>query len=118
MLKNIFAGGIDNATTIVSSHFNDQNREEPSLYFNDVTQCDYLVDLQTGRPTDLEPDYLDKYPDIFEEEISYDYLDSANSHKFFRAYFVPHFGKQNCKYSKYILMTNKIREKARASVKV
>jgi alpha-1,2-mannosyltransferase len=106
-------GGIENATKVASSHFNDKNQEVPSLYFNDVTQCDYLVDLQTDRTTDLEPDYLAKYPDVFEEELSFDYLDSANSHKIYRAFFVPYFSSKHCKYSKYVLLKNKIREKSR-----
>ena len=106
---------MENATKVVSPHFNDRNKEEPSLYFDDVTKCDFLVDLQTGRQTELEPDYLAKYPDVFDLELSYDYLDATNSHKFYRAYFVPYFGWQNCKYSKYVLLKNKIREQARTA---
>ena len=112
----ILTGGAENATKVVSSHFNDQNKEEPSLYFSDVSKCDYLVDLvyqDAAVKTALEPNYLDTYPDLFEELTSFDYLDSANSHRVFRAFYVPFYSSMFCKYSKYSLLKNKIREKLR-----
>lgn len=106
ILALVWTGGVENATKVVSSHFNDQNKENPSLYFSDVTKCDYLVDLKTDKPTELEPDFEVKYPETFEELTSFDYLDSHNSHRIFRAFYVPFYSSQFCKYSKYVLLRN------------
>ena len=100
-------GGVENATKVVSPHFNDQNKENPSLYFSDVGKCDYLVDLKTDKPTPLEPDFEEKYSGMFEELTSFDYLDSQNSHRVFRAFYVPFYSSKFCKYSKYALLRNK-----------
>jgi alpha-1,2-mannosyltransferase len=87
-----------------------QNKEEPRLYFKDLSKCDYLVDLKTETASELEPDYLERYPDLFEELTSFDYLDSQNSHRFFRAFYVPFYSYKFCKYSKYVLLRNKVLE--------
>lgn len=106
-------GGAENATKVRSRHFNDQNREEPSLYFTDVKKCDYIIDRVTDRATILEPDFVQTYPDVFEEEASFEFLDSEASDRIYRAFYVPFLSSQNIKFTKYVLLKNKIRENER-----
>jgi hypothetical protein len=109
----IFEGGPENATKVISTHFNDQNREESSLYFNDWKNCDFIIDLVSESVSDLEPNFLQKYPDIVEELISFEYLDVKASDRLFRAFYVPFLSPANTKFTKYVLMKNKIRERER-----
>ncbi|XP_059123825.1 alpha-1,2-mannosyltransferase ALG9 isoform X1 [Peromyscus eremicus] len=44
------------ATRTVPAHMNDQNQEETSRYI-DISKCHYLVDLDTMRETPREPNY-------------------------------------------------------------
>jgi len=98
---------------VISDHFNDQNREEPSLYFNDWKNCDFIVDLLSESVTDLEPNYLQKYPDFMEELLSFEYLDVKASDRLFRALYVPLLSPANTKFVKYALLKNKVKERER-----
>ncbi|XP_030749642.1 alpha-1,2-mannosyltransferase ALG9 [Sitophilus oryzae] len=76
-----------NATQIVHPHFNDQNKEEPSLYYN-VNHCHFLLDLDLNKETELEPIYS-KRTDRWKVVTSYRFLNAEMSNQFARAFYVP-----------------------------
>lgn len=94
--------GAENATVLVHGHFNDQNREEPSLYF-DVNKCHFLLDLDLGRETQLEPIYS-KRRDKWKVIKSLTFLDAARSSSFFRALYIPFLTDKYVRYGNFSLL--------------
>ncbi|XP_001599180.2 alpha-1,2-mannosyltransferase ALG9 [Nasonia vitripennis] len=108
-LKSEFKGQLpqaflnhENATSIVQPNFNDLNAEEPSRYF-DVEKCHFLFDLDLGKETILEPNYS-KQINRFTILKSAKFLDTANSHWLFRAFYFPFASDEFCKYGSYNLL--------------
>lgn len=54
--KHFAQGQIPNITRKVPSDMNDANLEEPSRYV-ELETCDFLIDLDNGKYTKLEPNY-------------------------------------------------------------
>ena len=82
----------------VPEHMNDLNLEEETSYtaFN---TCDYIVDLDTGRNSPLEPDYISN-TDYWRLIASHPFIDKYNSHRIFRAFYIP-FLTNSHKYVSY-----------------
>ncbi|KAF7281365.1 hypothetical protein GWI33_004848 [Rhynchophorus ferrugineus] len=93
---------LPNATKIIHGHFNDQNREEPSLYFN-VSDCHFLLDLDLGKESDLEPNYT-KRTNQWRVVASYKFLNAEESNKFARAFYIPFFSDKHLVFGNFTLM--------------
>ncbi|XP_032824258.1 alpha-1,2-mannosyltransferase ALG9 [Petromyzon marinus] len=92
----------DDATRIVPSHMNDQNREEASRYV-DVKQCHYLVDLDRDVETEREPRYATRTEEW--SVVAYrPFLDAASSSKLLRAFYVPFLSSQHVVYRNYTIL--------------
>lgn len=77
----------ENATEIIHPHFNDQNKEVSSVYF-DINKCHFLIDLDLGRETKLEPIYANKR-DRWKVVKNVAFLNAEKSNSFFRAFYIP-----------------------------
>ncbi|EDO35244.1 predicted protein [Nematostella vectensis] len=101
-----------NATWIIPTEMNDMNKEEPSRYVS-INKCHFLVDLDTGTETPLEPNYSRQSKD-WEVVASKPFLDSQRSHPFFRAFYIPFISEQFTHYSNYnLLQSLRQRKKSR-----
>ncbi|XP_034187819.1 alpha-1,2-mannosyltransferase Alg9 isoform X2 [Osmia lignaria lignaria] len=110
-LKSEFKGQLpqpfldhENATSVIQPYFNDMNREEPTRYFN-VNKCHFVLDLDIDTETELEPNYS-RLTDNFTVIKSAKFLNSAKSHQFFRAFYVPFVSHKFCTYGSYNLLQN------------
>ncbi|XP_046734487.1 alpha-1,2-mannosyltransferase ALG9 [Diprion similis] len=92
----------ENGTSIVQPHFNDKNKEETSRYF-DVGRCHFLLDLDLGKESSLEPNYSHQ-PDHFTVIKTAEFLDASKSHPFFRAFYIPFLSPKYCSYGSYNLL--------------
>ncbi|XP_012252677.2 alpha-1,2-mannosyltransferase ALG9 isoform X2 [Athalia rosae] len=92
----------ENGTSIIQPHFNEMNKEEPSRYF-DIERCHFLLDLDLGRESALEPNYSHQ-PDHFTIIKSSDFLDASNSHPLFRAFYIPFVSHNFCSFGSYNLL--------------
>ncbi|XP_069676625.1 alpha-1,2-mannosyltransferase ALG9 isoform X1 [Periplaneta americana] len=108
-LKSEFRGqlpqpysSLPNATSIIPEHMNDVNKEETSRYF-DIDRCHFLVDLDMGATTALEPNYTQQ-TDRWIVIKSIPFLDTERSHKFFRAFYIPGISSMFCSYAPYNLL--------------
>lgn len=98
----------ENATSVIRAHFNDINKEETSRYFN-LDKCHFLLDLDTGSETALEPNYS-RLSDHFTILRSCKFLDASKSHPLFRAYYIPFVTHKFCTYGSYnLLRSNKFK---------
>lgn len=101
----------ENATSVIHNHFNDQNKEEPSLYF-DVNKCHFLLDLDVGRETDIEPLYARKR-DKWKIVKSLPFLDVQRSSSYFRSFYIPFLTDQYVFYGNFsLLQANKSLKKS------
>lgn len=78
-----------------------------------ISDCDYLVDLiDPDRFSAKEPNYAANTADwrILAEQ---DFLNSAKSHQFFRAFYVPWFSSQYTTYDSYVFMKRVRKKNAR-----
>jgi len=91
-----------NATKIIPTHMNDMNKEEPSRYIS-ITKCDFLVDLETEKETELEPNFVKRTKE-WEVVIKKPFLDAERSHRLFRAFYIPFVSHRYTKYINYILL--------------
>jgi alpha-1,2-mannosyltransferase len=99
-----------NATYVIHDHFNDQNKEEASVYFN-LNRCHFLLDLELDRETELEPNYA-KMKDRWKAIKSYKFLDAEKSNRFFRAFYIPYFTDKYVHYGNFsLLQSTKLRIK-------
>jgi len=92
-----------NGTSVIPPNMNHLNQEEPSRYIN-VTNCDYLVDLDLKDQ--LEEHYLQN-KDQWEVVFNYPFLDVANSHQFYRAFYIPTISEKYTTFGKYVMLRNK-----------
>ncbi|XP_012284880.1 alpha-1,2-mannosyltransferase ALG9 isoform X1 [Orussus abietinus] len=92
----------ENATSIIQSNFNDLNREEPSRYF-DIERCHFVLDLDLGTETALEPNYSHQ-PDHFTIIKSSKFLHASESHPLYRAFYIPFLSDKFCSYGSYNLL--------------
>lgn len=90
------------STSTIPSHMNDMNKEEPTRYFN-VSKCHYLIDSDIPMETELEPRYSERKKE-WKIVSSYKFLYSPESHRIFRAFYIPFVSWNHCKYVDYNLM--------------
>ena len=108
LVKSEFRGQLpqtfNSDSRIIPEHMNDMNLEEETSYtaFN---SCDYLVDLETGRKSSLEPDYISDV-DYWKPVASHPFIDKSNSHRIFRAFYIPYFTSREryVSYKQYYLL--------------
>jgi len=91
-----------NATKIIPTHMNDMNKEETTRYIS-ITKCDFLVDLETQRETEREPNFVKRAKD-WEVVLKKPFLDAERSHRVFRAYYIPFLSHRYTKYINYVLL--------------
>ncbi|XP_020605247.1 alpha-1,2-mannosyltransferase ALG9-like [Orbicella faveolata] len=91
-----------NATRIIPTHMNDMNKEETTRYIS-ITKCDFLVDLETQRETEREPNFVKRTKD-WEVVLKKPFLDAERSHRLFRAYYIPFVSHHYTKYINYVLL--------------
>ncbi|KAG7189380.1 hypothetical protein KM043_017028 [Ampulex compressa] len=114
-LKSEFAGQLpqsflyhENATSVIQPHFNDMNREEPTRYFS-LEKCHFLLDLDIGTETPVEPNYSN-LTEQFTIIKSSKFLDATKSHPFFRAFYIPFISHKFCTFGLYnLLKSNKFK---------
>lgn len=105
-----YAEDTENATALIHEYFNDQNREEPSLYF-DINKCHFLLDLDVERETELEPIYA-KRRDKWKVVKSLLFLDTEKSSSFFRAFYIPFLTDKYVRYGNFsLLQANRLSKK-------
>lgn len=92
----------ENATALIHEHFNDQNLEVPSLYF-DINKCHFLLDLDVGRETELEPIYSRKR-DKWKVVKSLPFLDAEKSSSLFRSFYIPFLTDYYVRYGNFSLL--------------
>lgn len=111
-LKSEFRGQLpqpylsgENATQAVRPSFNDKNLEESNRYEISEEECHFLVDWDNGLETPLEKRYSQDQ-DRWTVEHSLPFLVASQSHRFFRAFYVPVVGQEYCKFGEYVLLRN------------
>ncbi|KAL3282796.1 hypothetical protein HHI36_005962 [Cryptolaemus montrouzieri] len=92
---------LENATSIVNDYFNDKNLENPNVYF-DIDKCHFLLDLDLGRQTTLEPNYAN-LTDRWKIISTYSFLNAENSNQFFRAFYIPFVSDKYVNYGNFSL---------------
>ncbi|XP_019620382.1 PREDICTED: alpha-1,2-mannosyltransferase ALG9-like isoform X2 [Branchiostoma belcheri] len=102
-LPKPYAPGAD-GSKVVPTHMNDMNLEETSRYI-DLRKCHYLVDLDLPGETQREPRYARLTKD-WTVVASQPFLDSARSHPFFRAFFIPFLSKHHTEFTDYNILQN------------
>lgn len=95
---------LSNGTKIIHDHFNDRNEEIPSLYF-DINKCHFLLDLDLGIETNLEPVYA-RDRDNWKIVKSLTFLNSSKSNIFFRAFYIPYLTDIYVNYGQFYLLQN------------
>ena len=69
--------------------------------FNHVI-TNFSVDLDSDAVTELQPSYADHHNWTVEAE--FEFLNSAQSHPFFRAFYIPFVSRKFTKYDQYLLL--------------
>lgn len=92
----------DNATKIIHDHFNDKNEEVESLYF-ELHRCHFMLDLDLGKETSLEPIYA-KQVDKWKFVKGLPFLNAEKSHPLFRAFYIPFLSQQYVTYGNFTLL--------------
>lgn len=87
----------DGGTSRDGGPFNDMNRDEPSRYVH-IDSCDFIVDL------DLEQHWTSN--STWSILARYPFLNGAESHPLFRAFYVP-FTSQSLSFAEYLLLERK-----------
>jgi len=112
-LPNLYPPYDPEGTRAIPEAMNDWNREEPSRYIN-ISECDYLVDLvDPDRVSKAEPDYSSspEWKIVAEQE----FLNTAKSDRFFRAFYIPWFSSLHTTYDPYVFLKRVGRRKGRAN---
>lgn len=107
MLPAYFAPG-DNGTTIIHPYFNDLNQENLFMYSN-YTNCDFLLDFDTQKYTELEPNYAER--DEWTVIKSLPFLNNEKSSKLFRAFYIPFVSYRYNTFSNFNLLQRNVIKK-------
>lgn len=106
-LPKYYSQGFE-ATSVIPDFMNDQNKEEITRYAN-ITSCHFLVDLDTGRSTDLEPNYssqIEKW--VLLKVIPF--LDNVRTNRWVRSFYIPYIWEKNAVFGSYnLLQARKLR---------
>ncbi|XP_066261834.1 alpha-1,2-mannosyltransferase ALG9 [Euwallacea similis] len=97
--------GDPNATQIIHPYFNDQNKEDPSLYYN-VSNCHFLLDLDLGKETELEPIYA-AITDTWKVVASYKFLNAEKSDPLGRAFYIPLWSESVLTFGNFSLLQSR-----------
>lgn len=92
----------EDATSTIHSHFNDQNKEEASLYFS-LEKCHFLLDLDLGKETDLEPIYANQ-KDKWKVVKGLPFLNAEKSSSLYRAFYIPYLTDRFVTYGNFTLL--------------
>lgn len=112
MLPDYFQQGAE-GSQFVSAYFNDQNRENEAVYF-DPAKCHFLFDYDSGRYTDLEPDYAGRKKE-WEVLRTVPFLDTSKTHRLLRAFYIPFVSERHVVYRDFNLL---MRRRLKLSPKV
>ncbi|XP_065313753.1 alpha-1,2-mannosyltransferase ALG9-like isoform X1 [Gordionus sp. m RMFG-2023] len=93
------------ATRKIPENINDLNREELTRYI-EISYCEILIDMENSKETFLEPKYSANTSKWYIES-SFPFLDSARSHPFFRAFYLPYISHKFLVYNKYNVLIDK-----------
>lgn len=107
-LKSEFKGILPayfDGTQTIHSYFNDQNKENDFMFFN-YSKCHFLLDLDLGVYTALEPNYANRTKDWVPKK-SLKFLNTAKSHKIFRAFYIPFLSESYVNYADFYLLQKK-----------
>ncbi|KAK9879809.1 hypothetical protein WA026_006868 [Henosepilachna vigintioctopunctata] len=99
----------ENATSVVHSYFNDQNIGNPDMFF-DINKCHFLLDLDLGKQTVLEPIYS-HMTDRWKIISSYNFLNAEKSNPFFRAFYIPFLSYRYISFGNFSLLQTKYKIK-------
>ncbi|XP_055377743.1 alpha-1,2-mannosyltransferase ALG9 [Condylostylus longicornis] len=94
----------DNATAIIHPYFNDMNQEDERMYF-DYDKCNFLIDLDIGKYTMLEPNYSARKEWSIMKAIPF--LNTENSNKILRAFYIPFLSEKYITYGSFNLLKRK-----------
>lgn len=92
----------ENGTKIVHNYFNDLNQENEAVYFN-YTKCHFLFDLDTGKETELEPNYA-KNTKEWTVLKGLPFLNAEKSQAIYRAFFIPYISDKYVEYGQFNLL--------------
>merc|ERR1712003_569435 len=90
-----------NGTYGINPNQNDRNKEEPSVYVS-IKECDYLIDVDFGMESKLEPRYNTKSG--WTSIKSFPFLNADKSKTIARAFNIPGYSRKNVKYGTYHLL--------------
>ncbi|KAI5713928.1 hypothetical protein M8J76_008033 [Diaphorina citri] len=93
-----------NGTFLQPPNVNDANQEEPSRYVP-LEACDFLVDLDTGRSTEWEPNYSNQTE--WSVVLSSSYLDNQRTSQYYRLFYIPYLFENNAVFHSYNLLQSK-----------
>lgn len=115
-LKSEFSGILpayfaesENGTAIVHPYFNDMNQENDAMYF-DYENCNFIFDLDVGRSSELEPNYVGRTKE-WTVLKSLPFVNSAESHSLLRSFYVPYFSNVYVTYANFNLLQKKATSK-------
>lgn len=94
-----------NGSHVVHNYFNDQNQENAAMY-TDIGQCHFLLDLDLGEYTDLEPNYV-QATETWTIVKGLPFLNAKRSHSLFRAFYIPFVNDWYVNYSEFYLLQRK-----------
>ncbi|XP_055851323.1 alpha-1,2-mannosyltransferase ALG9 [Episyrphus balteatus] len=104
ILPAYYEGG-ENATTIAHPYFNDMNQENEYMYF-DYNKCHFLIDLDEGKYTELEPNYAVRLRE-WSVLKSLPFLIQEKSHRLLRAFYIPFLTDNHTTYGNFNLLKRK-----------
>uniref|UniRef100_A0A0N5A809 Mannosyltransferase n=1 Tax=Syphacia muris TaxID=451379 RepID=A0A0N5A809_9BILA len=103
LLPKYYASGVlPNISRLIPSEMNDLNLEEKSRYIP-VSNCHYLVDLETPDVAEYEPNYT-KQKETWKSVIRSPFLLASHSHPLYRAFYIPFTNDAGLKFGMYHLL--------------
>lgn len=85
-------------TAVASLALNDKNMEAPSLYLEDIQECDFVIDFEHSKR-----ERLVSHGNISQWEtiVNYPFLDASLSPSLYRAFYIPWISKQKNYFGDY-----------------
>ncbi|CAG7719441.1 unnamed protein product [Allacma fusca] len=104
-LPSLYPAFDPEGTKRIPQYMNDNNLEEKSRYIS-PEECDFMVDLiDLDRVTSREPNYSAQ-TDVWKVVSEHPFLNSAKSHPFFRAFYIPWISAEYTTYDRYVFLRN------------
>ncbi|GAB0092917.1 Mannosyltransferase [Sergentomyia squamirostris] len=94
-----------NGTSIIHPYFNDRNEGDDFMLFN-YTKCHFLIDLDVGRYSDLEPNYAERDKE-WTVLHTLPFVNAERSHSLFRAFYIPYFTESYVEFGSMNLLKRK-----------